>query len=65
MFLTNWHALIAALSATFALMFMLFFDSILSIRLIDLGVNEDYIGYIFSVACFCYALSAPIAGYLC
>jgi hypothetical protein len=44
MFFTNRRALIAAISATFAMVFMLFSDSILSIRLIQMGVSENDIG---------------------
>lgn len=65
MFFTNRHSLIAALSAMFTMMFMLFFDGILSLRLIDLGVNEDNVGYIFAIGPFCYSFSAPFAGYVC
>jgi hypothetical protein len=44
MFFTNRRAVVAAISATFAMIFMLFFDSILSIRLKDMGVPENDIG---------------------
>jgi MFS family permease len=55
----------AALSATCAMVFMLFFDSILSLRLEEMGVPENDIGYVFAIGCFTYALSSPVVGYLC
>jgi hypothetical protein len=65
MFLTNRRALIAVLSATFAMIFMLFFDSMLSLRLKEMGVPENDIGFIFAGACFIYAVFSPVTGYLC
>lgn len=44
---------------------MLFFDSILSLRLETMGVPDNDIGYIFALGCLCYALTSPIVGILC
>lgn len=65
MFFTNRRALFAAMSSGFAMLFMLFFDGILSIRLVDMGMEEKYVGYIFSISCFCSTAMAPFAGLLC
>lgn len=65
MFLTNKRALFAIISAIFAMIFMLFFDAILSVRLEYMGVADKNIGFIFALGPFCYAISAPFIGLLC
>lgn len=55
----------ASISSIFAMIFMLFMDTILSNYLLKIGVGEDYIGYVFALPCFIYSVSAPIVGYLC
>jgi predicted MFS family arabinose efflux permease len=58
--------MIAALASMFAMIFMLFFDSILSNRLKDnFGVSEKESGYFFALGAFCYAFSSPFVGMLC
>ena len=60
----------AAVSGIFAMIFMLFFESILTVHLImDLDVGEDSagnikfdqicLGYFFALICATYALSSP------
>jgi hypothetical protein len=63
MFLKNRRAMMAILSAIFAMMFMLFFDGILTMHLIsDMDVNENAAGYFFALICATYALSSPFVG---
>ena len=64
-FFTNKRAMLAIVASIFAMIFMLFFDSILSLRLVALNLNPDYIGYVFALGAFLYALSAPFVGMLC
>ena len=47
------------------MIFMLFFDSILSVRLIKLGVSENKIGLVFGLASLIYMISSPLVGILC
>ena len=65
----------ATISSIIAMIFMLFFDSILAVHLIiEMGVSENvagnfkvyfsFIGYYFALICFTYALSSPLIGYL-
>ena len=65
MFFTNIRALLAGFASTFAMMFLLSLESIISIRFDDLGVSEDNIGYIFAVMCLAFALGSILTGYLC
>ncbi len=44
--------------------FLLFNEPIISDHLIELGLSPDYIGFIFAASCLCYAVAAPIVGYL-
>ena len=58
--------MIAAVSSVFAMIFMLFFDSILANRLLNkfqIPVHES--GYIFALGAFAYAVSSPFVGMLC
>ena len=75
MFLKNRRAMMATVSAVFAMIFMLFFDSILTIYLISelkIGensagkINDIYnnTGYFFALICATYALSSPFVGIL-
>lgn len=60
MFLKNRKAMMSIASAMFAMMFMLFFDGILTMHLIsDLDVGENSAGYFFGLICATYALSSP------
>lgn len=65
MFLTNRRAMFAVISAVFAMMFMLFYDSILSVRMESMGVADTNIGFMFALDPFFYALSSPFVGDLC
>lgn len=55
--------MMAAMSAIFAMIFMLFMDTIFSNYLLSIGVGEDYLGYIFAIPSLLYVIFAPIAGY--
>lgn len=64
-FLKNRRAMMAIVSAIFAMMFMLFFDGILTMHLIsDLNIGENSAGYFFALICATYALSSPFVGIL-
>jgi MFS family permease len=66
MILTNRRAMIAAVASCFAMIFMLFFDSILSARLKEnYDVEEKTTGFIFALGAFCFALASPFVGLLC
>ena len=65
MFLRNRRAMMAVVSAIFAMMFMLFFDGILTMHLInDMEISENSAGYFFGLICATYALSSPFVGCL-
>jgi predicted MFS family arabinose efflux permease len=58
--------MIAAVASSFAMIFMLFFDSILSTRLEKAyGVLPSTSGYIFALGAFCFAFASPFVGLLC
>ena len=64
--LTNPRAMMAAVSSIFAMVFMLFIDTIYSVYLVkEAGVGEDYIGYVFALGCGVYSIFSPIVGILC
>jgi hypothetical protein len=44
MILANRRAVMALISVIAAMIIMLFFESILSIRLTEMGIDEDYVG---------------------
>ena len=47
------------------MIFLIFFDSILSIRLKKMNVSETRIGFIFGIGCLTYTVSSPIVGFIC
>ncbi|CDW88996.1 permeases of the major facilitator superfamily [Stylonychia lemnae] len=65
MLLTNKRVIVAALSSIFAMIFLLFFDTILSDQLLDMGISKDLVGYIYSVSCLVYSIVCPFVGYIC
>lgn len=65
-FFTNIRAMTAIISSMFAMVFMLFYEPVLSNYLIhNFGVSENVVGYYFSIGCFTYALASPCVGMLC
>lgn len=65
MFLRNRRAMMAVVSAMFAMVFMLFFDGILTMHLIlEMDIPENQAGYFFGLICATYALSSPFMGCL-
>lgn len=59
------RVMFALMSACVAMIFMFFFDSILSDHIVkDLSMETD-IGYFFGLICLAYAISAPIVTLLC
>jgi MFS family permease len=63
--LTNKRAMLCAVSSIFAMIFMLFMDTILSNYLIfDMHVDEAYVGYFFALPCLIYSISCPLVGYM-
>jgi len=65
MFLTNKRAMVSAVSSIFAMVFMLFMDTIYSNYLISFGVSEKNIGYFFALSCLVYSIFSPLVGMLC
>lgn len=56
----------AIVSSMFAMIFMLFYEPVLSNYLInEFGVSENVVGYYFSIGCFTYAFASPCVGMLC
>ena len=64
MILSNKKVALAFFSMILATVFLLYTEPTISDRLIEIGVSQHYIGYIFASACLAYALSAPLVGYL-
>lgn len=65
MLLTNKRAVVSAVSSIFAMVIMLFMDTIYSNYLIDFGISDKNIGYFFALPCLIYSIFAPIVGWLC
>ena len=76
MLVHNRRALVAFIITVFGIIFMIFFESIFSLRLKEMGVEEDmigistailiyYIGLYFAFGSLAYALTAPAIGVLC
>jgi MFS family permease len=63
--ITNSRVMMASVSSIFAMIFMLFIDTIFSNYLLSIHVNENYIGYIYAAPCGIYAVMAPLVGKLC
>jgi MFS family permease len=56
----------AVVSSMFAMVFMLFYEPVLSNYLIkSFDVSENVVGYYFSIGCFTYALASPCVGLIC
>jgi MFS family permease len=61
MFFTNIRAMLAIISSMIAMVFMLFYNAIISNHLIDTyDVPEDQVGYILALGALFYALSSPL-----
>lgn len=66
LFFTNMRAMTAIISSMFAMIFMLFYEPVLSKYLTDhFDVSENVVGYYFSIGCFTYAFASPFVGLLC
>jgi Na+/melibiose symporter-like transporter len=65
MFLTNRRAVMASISSIFAMIFMIFYDTIYSNYLLSAGIPKEYIGYFFALGCAVYSIFSPIVGYIC
>jgi MFS family permease len=65
MMVTNKRALVNMISGSFAMLFLVCFDSILSLRLKEFHVEDAHIGYVFAVPCLCYAFCSIYVGTLC
>ena len=63
-YIRNPHVMMPLVSCILGTVFLLFSEPIISDHLIELGLSEDYIGFIFAGSCLSYAISAPIVGYL-
>lgn len=63
--LKNRRAMMASVSSIFAMIFMLFTDTIFTNYALSVGVSEDYIGFVFAMPCLVYTISAPLVGLLC
>lgn len=65
-FFTNMRAMTAIISSMFAMIFMLFYEPVLSNYLIhNFGVSDNVVGYYFSIGCFTYAFASPFVGIMC
>jgi hypothetical protein len=63
-YMRNPRIMMPLVSCILGTVFLLFSEPIISDHLIELGLSEDYIGFIFAGSCLSYAISAPIVGYL-
>ena len=43
---------------------MYFYESILSVRLLEKGIKDTNLGYIFGLSALCYTIASPIVGLL-
>lgn len=64
MLLKNRLVVFTLISLLIAMITMCFYESILSVRLIEQGVQESNVGYIFGIAALCYIVASPIYGLL-
>jgi predicted MFS family arabinose efflux permease len=63
MFFTNLRTMITVVSAAIAMIFMLFFNAILSPHLkAEYDIDGDKAGYIMSLGALFYALCSPLVG---
>lgn len=76
MFFTNLRAMTALVSSVFAMIFMLFYEPVLTIYLQkEYNLSNEYfgmiifidkiIGYVLALGCFSYAFCSPLVGMLC
>jgi hypothetical protein len=56
--------MISTFSCILATIVLLFSEPIITDHMIDIGVSENFIGYIFAASCLSYALAAPLVGNL-
>jgi hypothetical protein len=76
MLIGNKRVMMASISSVISMVFMLFYDTILSDQLLDIGVNKNLIGiksifrliilgYLFGLICLIYTISSIFVGWLC
>jgi predicted MFS family arabinose efflux permease len=66
MFFTNIRAMTAIISSIFAMIFMLFYEPVLTNYLgQEYNLSSSYFGYVLAIGCFTYAFSSPFVGILC
>jgi MFS family permease len=61
------RAMTAVIAAMFAMIFMLFYEPVLTpyIAVTREWTNEDNVGYFLAIGALTYAFSSPLVGYLC
>ena len=65
MFIRNTRSFLALMVIFCSMIFMIFSDAILSLNLEQMGVDDQYIGYVFALIAFCYAVTCPLVGIAC
>lgn len=63
--LKNHRVRVAVLSGMIGVIFMFFYDSILTEHLVNIGVEKGETGYFFGLVSFVYAASSLLISYLC
>lgn len=62
LFIFNRRSFFAIISSMFAMVFMLFANSILSVQLEKMGVPDKNIGFIIALGALTYAVTSPLIG---
>lgn len=63
--LKNYRVRIAVMVGTVGVIFMFFYESILTEHLVNIGIGKSETGYFFGLVSFVYTLSSLLIGYLC
>ena len=63
--LKNHRVRMAVLSGTIGVIFMFFYDSILTEHLVNIGIDKGETGFFFGLVSLVYALSSLLIGLLC
>lgn len=63
--MSNRRASTAAIVCSIAMISIMFLDPILAVRLTNMGMSEDNVGFAFGIIGFSVGLGSPIAGWLC
>ena len=63
--MSNRRSLTAVINCTLAMVCVMWVDPVLAVRLTQMGITEDNVGFVFAIVGFSFGFGAPLAGVIC